>query len=78
MDALAGYGEDHARGLILERLSEEHAVVGVVDQKVEVGERLRVVPNHACTVANLADVLIGVRGETVTEVMRVLVRGGGR
>ncbi|HEY3058894.1 MAG TPA: alanine racemase [Chloroflexota bacterium] len=78
MDALAGYGQDRQHGLILERLSEEHAVVGVGDQIVDVGDRLRIVPNHACTVTNLADELLGVRADRVCEVMPVLVRGGGR
>lgn len=78
MDALAGYGQDRQHGLIVERLSEEHGVVGVREQTVDVGDRLRIVPNHACTVTNLADVLVGVRGDRVCEVMPVLVRGGGR
>jgi D-serine deaminase-like pyridoxal phosphate-dependent protein len=78
MDALAGYGQDRQHGLILVRWSEEHAVVGVGDQSVDVGDRLRIVPNHACTVANLADVLLGVRADRVCEIMPVLVRGGGR
>ncbi len=78
MDALAGFGQDRQHGLILERLSEEHAVVRVGDQTVDVGDRLRIVPNHACTVANLAEVLLGVRADRVCEVMPVLVRGGGR
>ncbi len=79
-DALAGFGEDTAQHLVLERLSEEHGVlsVGVEDEPIAIGERLRFVPNHACTVANLADVLLGVRGDYVTEVLPVLVRGGGR
>jgi D-serine deaminase-like pyridoxal phosphate-dependent protein len=78
MDALPGYGEDRQHGLILQRLSEEHAVIENADQSVHVGDRLRVVPNHACTVANLADSLVGVRSDRVCEVMPVLVRGGGR
>ena len=78
LDALAGYGEDHARGLIVQRLSEEHGVIEGQPCNVAVGERLRIIPNHACTAANLAEILIGVRGERVVEVMQVLVRGGGR
>ena len=79
-DALAGFGEARAQHLILERLSEEHGMLSLEmqGQSVEVGDRLRFVPNHACTVANLADVLLGVRGDRVTEVLPVLVRGGGR
>ena len=79
MDALAGYGQDQRSGLILQRLSEEHAVAELTDkQHVEIDDRLRIVPNHACTVANLTHQLIGLRGDTVAEVMPVLVRGGGR
>ena len=78
MEAVAGFGQNREHGLIIERLSEEHGVMGVDGQAVQVGDRFRFVPNHACTVTNLAEVLIGVRGERVTEVMPVLVRGGGR
>jgi D-serine deaminase-like pyridoxal phosphate-dependent protein len=78
LDALAGFGQDRQHGLILQRLSEEHAVVEGVGPTVTVGGRLRIVPNHACTVANLAEELLGVRDERVCEVLPVLVRGGGR
>lgn len=43
-----------------------------------VGERLRLLPNHACTTANLAECLLGVRGNRVDEVFPVIARGGGR
>ena len=59
-------------------MSEEHAVLNVGDQSLRVGDRLRIVPNHACTVSNLADTLLGVRGEQVVEELPVMVRGGGR
>jgi D-serine deaminase-like pyridoxal phosphate-dependent protein len=78
MEALPGYGQDRQHGLILQRLSEEHAVIEGAVKPVNVGDRLRIVPNHACTVANLADALVCVRAEAVREVMPVLVRGGGR
>ncbi len=78
MEAVAGYGEDCQHGLILQRLSEEHAVIENADQSIHVGQRVRVVPNHACTVTNLADALVGVRADRVREVMPVLARGGGR
>jgi D-serine deaminase-like pyridoxal phosphate-dependent protein len=79
MDALAGYGQDQTSGIVLQRLSEEHAVAELTgDQHADVGDRLRIVPNHACTAANLTDQLVGVRDGHVSEVMPVLVRGGGR
>jgi len=79
-DALAGFGEARAPHLVLERLSEEHGMfsLGLQDQALAIGDRLRFIPNHACTVANLADVLLGIRGNQVAEVLKVLVRGGGR
>jgi D-serine deaminase-like pyridoxal phosphate-dependent protein len=52
--------------------------LGGEDQSLEIGEKLRFVPNHACTVSNLADVLLGVRKDRVTDILPVLVRGGGR
>ncbi len=79
LETLAGFGEDTQYGLVLERLSEEHGILtttGAVE--LPVGTRLRFLTNHACTVANLAEVLYGVRNDVVEEVLPVLVRGGGR
>jgi D-serine deaminase-like pyridoxal phosphate-dependent protein len=81
MDALRGYGLDRSMGVIVDRLSEEHGVLELTsdeDVRVRVGALLRLIPNHACTVANLAETLVGVRDGVVTEVLPVLVRGGGR
>jgi len=77
-DRLRGFGEDPTSGAVLERLSEEHGVLRPGPGGVRLGDRLRFVPNHACTVANLARQLVGVRGGTVTELMDVVVPGGGR
>jgi D-serine deaminase-like pyridoxal phosphate-dependent protein len=42
--------------IVIERLSEEHAVCRVpVDSPLRPGDRVRVLPNHACTVTNLMD-----------------------
>ena len=43
-----------------------------------VGERLELIPNHACTCVNLHDLLYGVRGGVVEAEMRVLARGAVR
>jgi D-serine deaminase-like pyridoxal phosphate-dependent protein len=63
----------------IERLSEEHAIVEVARGDVlELGQRVRVVPNHACVVANLADevVVVGAGRETTT--WRINARGCSR
>ena len=59
------------------RLSEEHAVVetGPDGTTLEPGDRVRLVPNHACVVTNLADRLTLVDGNTVVEQMPVVARG---
>ena len=50
---------------IVEWLSEEHAIVAVAaGDSLELGEQVRVVPNHVCVVVNLADELV-VHGEGV-------------
>lgn len=62
--ALPGYGavfmssDEHAPdpSIVIERVSEEHAVCRVpASSPLRPGHRVRVLPNHACTVANLTD-----------------------
>jgi D-serine deaminase-like pyridoxal phosphate-dependent protein len=60
----------------VQRLSEEHGVVDVeAGETFRVGDRVRILPNHACVVANLHDRLQGVRGERVEEELLVAARG---
>ena len=52
-----------APGSVVEWLSEEHAVVAVAaGDSLELGQQVRIVPNHVCVVVNLADELV-VHGE---------------
>jgi D-serine deaminase-like pyridoxal phosphate-dependent protein len=62
--------------LIIERLSEEHATVRVTSGRttLEPGDRVRVVPNHACVVTNLVDALWSSEGDKV-ELLPVAARG---
>jgi D-serine deaminase-like pyridoxal phosphate-dependent protein len=66
---------DHAN-LLVERLSEEHATVKVVDGStpLEPGDRVRIVPNHSCPVSNLAERAWIVDGERV-EPLPIAARG---
>jgi D-serine deaminase-like pyridoxal phosphate-dependent protein len=63
--------------LIVERLSEEHATVRVTKSQtaLEPGDRVRLIPNHACVVSNLVDEVTFVEGTTVVETVRVAARG---
>jgi D-serine deaminase-like pyridoxal phosphate-dependent protein len=71
-----GYGWVLGRKGCLSRLSEEHGVVDVAEgETFRVGERVRVLPNHACVVSNLHDRVLAVRGEQVEAEWRVAARG---
>ncbi|HEY2797036.1 MAG TPA: alanine racemase [Thermoanaerobaculia bacterium] len=71
-----GHGLVLGRKTRVVRLSEEHGVLQVEPgESFRVGERVRILPNHACVVSNLHDRLVGVRGERVEEDIEVAARG---
>jgi D-serine deaminase-like pyridoxal phosphate-dependent protein len=71
-----GYGQVLGRASRIEKLSEEHGVLAVAEgESFRVGERVRILPNHACVVANLHDCLVGVSGDRVEAVLEVAARG---
>ncbi len=89
-DAVRGFGTDTGHGLVcrdlatsapdptivIERLSEEHAVARVpADCSLRVGDRVRILPNHACVVSNLMDELLMVEATTVVDTLPVAARG---
>ena len=62
--------------LAIERLSEEHAIVRVAGRTpLEPGDRVRVLPNHACAVANMVDEVLLVEGDGVIDALPVAARG---
>jgi D-serine deaminase-like pyridoxal phosphate-dependent protein len=71
-----GHGLILGRRSRIQALSEEHGVVGVEpEESFRVGERVRILPNHACVVANLHDRLLGVRGGHLEAELKVAARG---
>ncbi len=71
-------------GLILEYpeaniygLSEEHGCTDFsqCQSKPDIGERVTVIPNHACVVSNLFNQIMGIRGDSVEVVWPVACRG---
>jgi len=71
-----GHGAVLGRTSRLARLSEEHGVIRVEPgESFRVGERVRVLPNHACQVSNLHDRLVAVRGGRVEGWITVAARG---
>jgi D-serine deaminase-like pyridoxal phosphate-dependent protein len=71
-----GHGFLLGRASRVSRLSEEHGVIDTAPgERFTVGERVRVLPNHACVVSNLHDRVHAVRDGRVVEVWRVAARG---
>jgi D-serine deaminase-like pyridoxal phosphate-dependent protein len=62
--------------LTIERLSEAHATVSRAGgTTLEPGDRVRVLPKHACVVSNLVDVVRLVDGDRVIDSIPVAARG---
>jgi D-serine deaminase-like pyridoxal phosphate-dependent protein len=71
-----GHGWILGRRSRVQRLSEEHGVIEVVaGESFRIGERVRVLPNHACVVSNLFDRVLAVRGDRVEAEWPVAARG---
>ena len=70
--------KSHA-GLTITSLSEE---VGILHAKccnsVMIGDRIEIIPNHSCPVANMTSYLIGVRKGVVERYIEVDMRGNSR
>ncbi|MCT7374467.1 D-TA family PLP-dependent enzyme [Chelativorans salis] len=63
---------------VISGLSEEHGVVDLsrcAGRRPEIGEKIRIVPNHTCVVSNLFDEMVFHRGGRVTRVEAVAARG---
>jgi D-serine deaminase-like pyridoxal phosphate-dependent protein len=75
---LEGFGHiiDYPDAVIV-GLSEEHGTVDLSHstKKPQVGEMVRIIPNHACPVSNLFDDVVFVRGDEVVGTAAVAARG---
>ena len=89
-DAVRGFGAPTGYGVVypdleatrpegsiaIERLSEEHAVARVLATcTLKPGDRVRILPNHACVVTNLASELLLVDGLKLVDRIPVEARG---
>ncbi|WHA43452.1 D-TA family PLP-dependent enzyme [Agrobacterium larrymoorei] len=75
---LTGYGHVLGRdGIVIDQLSEEHGrLVSAGPIGLKVGDKLRIVPNHACVVTNMVDSLTVIgEGREQPEVWPVAARG---
>jgi D-serine deaminase-like pyridoxal phosphate-dependent protein len=74
---LTGHGRVIGReDIVIDQLSEEHGrLVSDAPIGLAVGERLRIIPNHACVVTNLFDAVTAHRGGAVEGPIPVAARG---
>lgn len=65
--------------LIVDWAAEEHGVIlvpeGTPDPKLRIGDKVRIVPDHACGTVNMHDELIAIDGDAVVDVWPVIGRG---
>ncbi len=74
---MEGFGLVMGTDLTVKGLSEEHGVIElpVASDWPRIGERLRIIPNHACVISNLFDKVTLISGDEVREVVPVAARG---
>jgi D-serine deaminase-like pyridoxal phosphate-dependent protein len=67
---------DHA-DVVVARMSEEHGILDLSksDWNPQVGDQIRIIPNHVCVVVHLNDVIYGVRDFIVETSWVVAARG---
>jgi D-serine deaminase-like pyridoxal phosphate-dependent protein len=74
----AGFGHlPDAPEAVFTKMNEEHGFLNVqrLERKLEIGDRVRVIPNHICVVMNLHERVYGVRNGEVEQVWCVEGRG---
>ncbi|MGN6490041.1 MAG: D-TA family PLP-dependent enzyme [Devosia sp.] len=74
---LEGFGLVMGTELTVKSLSEEHGVIEMpaASDWPRIGDRLRIVPNHACVVSNLFDTVTLISGDEVRDTLPVASRG---
>lgn len=62
---------------VITSLSEEHGTIDVsaCKSKPQIGDRVRIIPNHACVVSNLFDSVVLISGDAVVDIAPVAARG---
>ena len=74
---LVGFGEIVGHpGAVLERLTEEHGMISLnEDSGLQVGDTIRIVPNHVCSTVNLHDAIYLTGEDGTVEELQVAARG---
>jgi len=81
-DRLSSGGPGHGRvmeapGAVFHKMNEEHGFIDLskAERSFEIGEKVRIIPNHICVAVNLHEYVYGVRGGKLEEVWNVEGRG---
>ncbi|MES1261100.1 MAG: alanine racemase [Acidobacteriota bacterium] len=81
-DRLSSGGPGHGRvmeapGALFHKMNEEHGFVDLAraERTFQIGEKVRIIPNHVCVAVNLHEYVYGVRKGAVEEVWNVEARG---
>jgi D-serine deaminase-like pyridoxal phosphate-dependent protein len=71
-----GFGLVIEKKATLARLSEEHGIISLdPDEDLEIGDIVRLIPNHACAVVNLFDWAYGISNGEIVEEFHIAARG---
>jgi D-serine deaminase-like pyridoxal phosphate-dependent protein len=72
----SGFGLVLGKKATLVRLSEEHGIMNFdPDEDLDIGDRVRIIPNHACAVVNLFDTAYGMKNNKVVKEFKIAARG---
>lgn len=74
---LQGFGLLMGTDITIKFLNEEHGVIELAapSDTPRIGDRVRIIPNHACVVSNLFDEVNLISGDSVIETVPVAARG---
>ncbi|MBA3235066.1 MAG: alanine racemase [Chloroflexi bacterium] len=76
-DLLVDFGSLIGVDGALARLSEEHGTLRIPsDSPLAIGDQIRILPNHSCSVSNLAREAFGLRDGLVRELLTIDAAGG--
>ncbi|MCX7737204.1 MAG: alanine racemase [Candidatus Kapabacteria bacterium] len=74
-DKIKTYGNVLNKNCSILRLSEEHGFIYHNGEQFSIGEKIRIIPNHACAVCNLFDYAYLIEDNKVKDIIEISARG---
>ncbi|MFH1051484.1 MAG: alanine racemase [bacterium] len=72
---LKGYGYIIGKNAVIEKLSEEHGIIKHQKERFRIGERLRIIPNHACSTNNMFEKAYLIDKDKIIQEIEISARG---